>query len=114
VHYLIRKIFHPPAKTFELPAATDVHPDSASPIRPHPRLFTNTLLLPEAIGAECAGQGLPGNKCTVLTSLCLLIGRLLANTFPEPAALTMPEQWATSASPILVTAGIVNSLCNYS
>jgi hypothetical protein len=91
-----------------------VHPDKASPILPHPKLFTNTLPLPDAIGAACAGHGLPGNKCTVLTSLSLLIGILLAKTFPEPVALTIPEQWAISASPILVTAGIINSLYNYS
>ena len=28
------------------------------------------------------------------------------NTFGEPTALVIPLQWATSASPILVTAGI--------
>jgi hypothetical protein len=42
-------------------------------------------------------------------SLCLLTAMLLTKTSPEPTALTMPEQWATSASPILVTAGIFNS-----
>ena len=31
----------------------------------------------------------------------------VAKTLPEPTALTIPEQCATSASPILVAAGIV-------
>jgi hypothetical protein len=42
----------------------------------------------------------------VLTSPCLETGMLLANTLPDPTALVIPLQWATSASPTLVTAGI--------
>jgi hypothetical protein len=53
---------HPPAKTLEEPAATDVHPDNPSPTLPAPFPLTLTVLEPDAIGAECAGQGEPGNK----------------------------------------------------
>jgi hypothetical protein len=97
---------HPPAKTFDEPAATEVHPDNPSPTLPAPFPLTLTVLEPDAIGAACGGQGEPGNKCTVFTSPSLDQGMPLTNTFPEPAALTIPEQCAVSASPILVAAGI--------
>ena len=76
-----------------------------SPILPAPKLFTNTVVDPVAIGAACDGQGAGGSKCTVLTSLCLLQGMLFTNTLGEPTALVIPEQCGTSASPILVAAG---------
>jgi hypothetical protein len=40
-----------PAKTFEDPSATEVHPEIASPTRPTPLPFIKTLDEPEAIGA---------------------------------------------------------------
>jgi len=95
-----------PAKTFEEPAATEVHPAIASPTLPVPTLLVNTVVDPTAIGAECDGHGTGGSKCPVLTSPCLETGMLLANTLPDPTALVIPLQWATSASPTLVTAGI--------
>ena len=96
---------HPPAKTFDEPAATDVHPDNPSPTLPAPFPLTKTEPEPDAIGAAWAGHGEPGNKCVVLLSPCLDQGIPLTKTSPEPAALVIPEQWATSASPILVAAG---------
>jgi hypothetical protein len=59
---LFASVDYPPAKTFGEPAATLVHPVRASPTRPQPKLLTNTEPLPTAIGAACAGQGLPGSK----------------------------------------------------
>ena len=95
-----------PANTFGEPAATEVHPAIASPTLPVPTLLVLTVADPVAIGAECGGHGTPGNRCVVFTSPCLDTGMLLANTFGEPTALVIPLQWVTSASPILVTAGI--------
>ena len=95
-----------PANTLGDPAATEVHPAIASPTLPVPTLLVLTVADPEAIGAECDGHGTGGSKCPVLTSPCLETGMLLANTFGEPTALVIPLQWATSASPTLVTAGI--------
>jgi hypothetical protein len=66
----------------------------------------NTELEPEDIGTACPGQGEPGKTWPVLLSPTLDIPMPFTNTFPEPAARTIPEQCATSASPILVTAGI--------
>jgi hypothetical protein len=43
--------FHPPANTFDDPAATDVQPDIASPILPHPKPLIKTEPEPTAIGA---------------------------------------------------------------
>ena len=42
-----------------------------------------------------------------ITSPCLLQGILLTNTVGEPFALVIPEQCPTSASPILVAAGVL-------
>jgi hypothetical protein len=57
-----------PAKVFDDPDATAVHPATESPTRPHPLPLTNTVELPAAMGATCPGQGLPGNRCPVLIS----------------------------------------------
>jgi hypothetical protein len=63
---------------------------------------------PDAIGAAWLGQKMPpGSRCVVFTSPCLLHGIPLTNTLGEPTALVIPEQWATSASPTLVAAGII-------
>jgi hypothetical protein len=97
----------PPAKTLPEPAATEVQPEIASPTLPAPLPFTLTVEEPDDIGAACGGQGDPGKRCTVLTSPCLDQGRPFTKTFPEPTALTIPEQCATSESPILVAAGIL-------
>jgi hypothetical protein len=75
---------HPPAKTLEEPAATDVHPDKESPTLPAPFPLTFTVEEPDAIGAACAGHGEPGNRCVVLLSPCLDQGMPFTNTFPEP------------------------------
>ena len=99
---------YPPANTFGEPAATEVHPDIASPTLPVPTLLVLTVVDPVAIGAACGGHGTPGNRCVVLLSPCLETGMLFAKTFGEPTALVMPVQCVTSASPILVTAGIVS------
>jgi hypothetical protein len=96
----------PPANTSELPAATDVQAVIASPILPQPNPLTLTVDEPDVIGAEWGGHGAGGFLCTVLVSDCLLTAIPLANTFDEPTALVIPEQCGTSASPILVTAGI--------
>ena len=101
-------LYHYPANTLLDPAATEVQADILSPTRPHPLPFTKTVLEPEAIGAACAGQGTPGNKCVVLLSPCHETPIPFAKTFEEPAALVMPLQCVTSASPILVTAGIID------
>ena len=55
-----------------------------SPTLPQPRLFTFTVDEPEAIGAECEGHGVPGNRCDVLLSLYLDTAIPLQNTFGEP------------------------------
>tara|TARA_E500000305_G_scaffold99714_1_gene92065 strand:+ start:750 stop:1067 length:318 start_codon:yes stop_codon:yes gene_type:complete len=91
------------------PAATDVQPDIPSPILPQPFVSILTLLDPDAIGAACAAQGgtFGGNRCDVLLSPSRDMPIPSANTLLDPAALVMPEQCATSASPILVTAGII-------
>ena len=96
-----------PANTSADPEATAVHPDIPSPTLPMPLKFTNTVELPVVIAAACAGQGLPGRRWTVLRSPCRLTGMLLTKTLPEPWALTIGEQWGISASPILVTAGMI-------
>jgi len=103
---VLRLAYYPPANTLGEPAATEVQPAIASPTLPVPTLFVITVVDPTAMGAECGGHGTPGNRCVVFTSPCLDTGMLLANTFGEPTALVIPLQWATSASPILVTAGI--------
>jgi hypothetical protein len=61
-YYLFDIIHQPPANTSEDPAATAVHPDMASPTRPQPLLLMKTDVLPTAMGAACAGHGLPGNR----------------------------------------------------
>ena len=96
-----------PANTFDDPAATDVQPDIPSPTLPHPLPFTKTVELPLAIAAEWGGHGTPGFKCVVFLSPCREIGIPLQKTLGLPCALDIPEQWAASASPILVTAGIL-------
>jgi hypothetical protein len=75
---------HPPAKTFEEPAATAVQPEIASPTLPAPLPFINTEELPVDIGAVWAGHGDPGIKCVVLWSPCLDHGILFTNTLPDP------------------------------
>jgi len=101
---------YPPANVSDDPAATDVQPVTPSPIRPHPFPLINTVVDPVVIGAACDGQGVPGNKCDVLLSSCLDIPMLFTNTSADPAALVIPEQCATSASPILVIAAITSLL----
>ena len=81
-----------------------MQPPSPSFILPHPLPFTLTVELPLDMEAECGGQGLPGFKCAVFLSHCLLTEIPLQNTLPLPAARTIPEQWGESASPTLVTA----------
>jgi hypothetical protein len=49
-------IVYPPAKTFGLPEATAVHPAKASPTRPIPKPFTNTVVEPTAMTALCDGM----------------------------------------------------------
>ena len=90
-----------------------MQPDSPSPILPHPFPFTLTVELPLDMEAECGGQGLPGFKCVVFLSPCRETGRPLQKTLPEPCALFIPEQWDTSASPTLVTAGILTIIICY-
>jgi hypothetical protein len=51
VAILIFTLFYPPAKTSLKPVATLVHPAIASPIRPQPLPFINTVVDPTAIGA---------------------------------------------------------------
>jgi hypothetical protein len=51
-----------PQKTFELPAATEVHAVIASPTLPAPLLLTNTVEEPVVIGAACEGHGAPGRR----------------------------------------------------
>ena len=96
-----------PAKTFDDPAATDVQPDIPSPTLPHPLPLIKTVELPLAIAAEWGGHGAPGFKCVVFLSPCREIGIPLQKTLGLPCALDIPEQWAASASPTLVTAGIL-------
>ena len=45
------EVGHQPATTFGLPLATDVQPEIESPTRPQPRPLTNTVELPDAMGA---------------------------------------------------------------
>lgn len=93
-----------PAKTSGDPAATAVQ--VGSPTLPQAELLTNTDEDPAPIGTACPGQGLPGRTCPELGSPTLDIPIPFTNTFPDAAALTIPEQCATSASPNLVIAGI--------
>ena len=94
-----------PANTSGEPCATEVQPVTASPTLPQPRPFIMTVVLPTVIGAACAGHGLPGNRCEVLLSPCLLTPSPFTITSKEWPSLTMPEQCVTSASVCLVTAG---------
>ena len=84
-----------------------MQPLKPSPTLPQPLPFTKTVLLPLDMEAECGGHGLPGFKCVVFLSPCREIGLPFAKTLPEPCALDIPEQWGESASPTLVTAGIL-------
>ena len=79
-----------PANTFGDPAATDVH--VASPTLPHPLPFTNTVLLPVAIAAECGGHGSPGSRCVVLLSPCRETPIPLTKTLEEHPLLVIPVQ----------------------
>jgi hypothetical protein len=97
---------YPPANTLDDPAATDVQPLTPSPTLPAPFPFTLTVDEPDAIGAACEGHGAPGSKCPVFTSPWRDHGMLFTNTLGLPTALVIPEQCGTSASPILVAAGI--------
>jgi hypothetical protein len=97
-----------PANTLGEPAPTAVQVGSDTLPIGVP-LSRKTVDEPFEIGVACPGQGEPGNTCPVLLSPCLEIPIPFANTVDEPAARTIPEQCATSASPILVTAGILIS-----
>jgi hypothetical protein len=78
-----------PAKTVGLPAAIKVQPARGSPRRAKGLRLTNTVALPNAIGATCVRHtGDAGNKCGVLRSPNAAAGFKLTNTVGLPLAIT--------------------------
>jgi len=92
--------------TSELPLATRVQEDKASPTRAAWRPFMITLALPLIMGGACTPHLLPaGRRCGVAMSPTLAAPRPLIVTSVLAVAMTYGPQCGTPASPFLAAAG---------